>query len=78
MEVGVVVESSLLDVNNNPQQVGHRKIVDVVFVELRKDDLFGHSAIFAALDGKPTAEILWRLLYPKFYRPARLSALLAE
>jgi RNA ligase len=36
------------------------------------------GAIFAALDGKPTAEILWRLLYPKFYRPARLSALLAE
>ena len=36
------------------------------------------GAIFAALDGKPTAEPLWRLLYPAFYRPARVSELLAE
>lgn len=35
------------------------------------------GAVFAALDNKPTAEILWKQLYPEFRRPARVAALVA-
>lgn len=34
------------------------------------------GAVFAALDGKPTAHILWKHVYPEFRRPAKVSDML--
>jgi RNA ligase len=33
------------------------------------------GVVFAALDGKPTAPLLWKQLYPEFRRPGRVAAI---
>lgn len=64
------VEQAYLDVRKLPTR---KEQALVIFQEY--DDI--SSAVFAALDNKPVAPVLWKRLYPEHRRPARVVEMLA-